>query len=461
MNSRALSARILHAVLEDSISLSQALPAQLATQPGLRDPQLVQAIVYGVLRHYYEIDALIASLLAKPLKAKEADLQYLLQVGLFQLKFLSVPHHIVLNETVNAAKQLGKPWATGLVNGVLRQYLREPQALETPVKKKKSKKKSSADEHAELLCLEYNHPLWLIERLREAWPTHWQAILQANQMHPPMTLRVNTHRITREDYQSLLASKGIESHILAPASSALTLASPHRVEQLPFFADGYISVQDAASQLAAFLLDCPPDAHVLDACAAPGGKTCHILEEYPLISPLSKLAAECQKGAIKELVAVDIDKLRLTKVQENLSRLKLTATLKTGNVCEPETWWDGILFDRILCDAPCSASGVIRRHPDIKFLRYDEDIAVLQQQQMTILKALWPLLKTGGKLVYSTCSVFPEENTLVLQDFLANEPSAHEEVLSSSWGHAQTIGRQILPGEEGMDGFYYAVLRKV
>ncbi len=218
------------------------------------------------------------------------------------------------------------------------------------------------------------------------------------------------------------------------------------IEQLPFFTEGYVSVQDAASQLAANLLDCPPDARVLDACAAPGGKACHILETAPLI---------------KELVAVDIDQLRLTKVQENLSRLKLRATLKTGDVCEPQTWWDGQHFDRILCDAPCSATGVIRRHPDIKFLRYEEDIAVLQEQQIAILKALWPLLKTGGKLVYSTCSVFPEENTLVMQAFLAQEPSAKEIILSAAtWGHPQTIGRQILPGESGMDGFYYAVLEK-
>lgn len=431
MNSRALAAKTLTAVLYQSVSLSQALPQQLATQPKLRDPQLVQAICYGVLRHYYQLEALLKQLMNKPLKAKEADLEVLLIVGLYQLKFLSVPQHVVLNETVNAAKQLGKSWATGLVNGILRQFLREQDSLSAI-------KSPSLEE-------QYNHPAWLIEAIKEAWPTQWQTILAANQAHPPMTLRVNVNRTSVADYEKLLQEKDIPVVTAPYANSALTLVSPTSVEQLPFFKEGYISVQDAASQMAAILLDCPADARVLDACAAPGGKTCHLLEHY---------------SAIKELVAVDIDADRVTKIKENLGRLKLKATLKIGDACQPKKWWDGQLFDRILCDAPCSATGVIRRHPDIKYLREESDLESLPSQQLAILTALWPLLKTGGKLVYSTCSILPQENANVIARFLQQEPTANIEIIKAEWGIQQSFGRQILPGQDGMDGFYYAVLTK-
>lgn len=432
MNSRALAVKVLVAVIYQSHSLSTALPQNLTTQPKLRDPQLTQAICYGVLRHYYQLEAILKQLMAKPLKAKDVDLELLLLVGLYQLQYLSVPKHTVLNETVNAAKQLGKSWATGLVNGVLRQYLRDQLNL--------SSYKSLTIEE------EYNHPKWLISAIQHAWPTKWQDILAANQVHPPMTLRVNTQHITREAYQVLLLEQKIESVAHTYVDSALTLTTPQAVEQLPFFKEGYISVQDAASQIAATLLDCPVNGRVLDACAAPGGKSCHILELYP---------------HIKELVAVDIDAARLNKVKDNLRRLRLKATLKTGDACQPNLWWDGQLFDRILCDTPCSATGVIRRHPDIKFLRQEGDLQSLPTQQLAILTALWPLLKTNGKLVYSTCSIFPQENTSIIEQFLRQEPTARVETIHADWGHSQTHGRQILPGENGMDGFYYAVFTKV
>jgi 16S rRNA (cytosine967-C5)-methyltransferase len=432
MNSRALAAKTLTAVLYQSTSLSQALPQQLATQPSLRDPQLVQAICYGVLRHYYQLEAILKQLMSKPLKNKDADLELLLIVGIYQLLFLSVPQHVVLNETVNAAKQLGKSWATGLVNGILRQYLRDQLNLSSP-------RSISLEE-------EYNHPQWIIKAIQNAWPTQWQTILVANQVHPPMALRVNKQRISRAEYQTLLQEKAIESSVSPIVDSAITLTSPIPVEQLPFFKEGYISVQDSASQIAATLLDCPIDAYVLDACAAPGGKTCHILERYP---------------TIKELVAVDIDAERLSKVKENLGRLKLKATLKTGDACQPNKWWNGQLFDRILCDAPCSATGVIRRHPDIKYLREETDLQSLPTQQLAILTALWPLLKTDGKLIYSTCSILPQENSYVIERFLQQEPTAQIESLNTEWGISQPFGCQILPGENGMDGFYYAVLRKI
>lgn len=431
MNSRALAAKILTSVIEHAVSLSTALPQQLATQPKLRDPQLVQAICYGTLRHYYELEAMLPLLMSKPLKSKETDLNHLLLIGLYQLIFLSVPQHIVLNETVNAAKQLGKSWATGLINGVLRQFLRQQNAL-------------MADKSTSLETI-YNHPQWFIEKLQQAWPQHWQTILEANQIHPPMSLRINEQQITREEYQLLLREKNIDSELSSPVASALTLRTAVPVETLPLFKEGYASVQDSASQLAALLLDCPPAARVLDACAAPGGKTCHILEHYP---------------DIKEIVAVDIDAARLQKISENLKRLKLKATLKTGDALVPDTWWDGELFDRILCDAPCSATGVIRRHPDIKFLRHPDDVELLPALQLQILIALWPLLKTEGKLVYSTCSILPQENSHVITQFLEIEPGAQLEIIDATWGIAQDCGRQILTGEAGMDGFYYAVLRK-
>jgi 16S rRNA (cytosine967-C5)-methyltransferase len=283
-------------------------------------------------------------------------------------------------------------------------------------------------------------------QLQQAWPHAWQAILTANNQHPPMILRVNQRFLSRAAYLEKLQQANIAATEHPVVESAIELTQPVAVTLLPGFKEGWVSVQDAASQLAATVLDLAPHQRVLDACAAPGGKTGHILETEPDLA---------------ELVAVDIDAERLNKVNDNLQRLRLKATLCVGNAQQPTDWWDGQLFDRILCDAPCSATGVIRRHPDIKYLRQEKDFTTLQQQQCQMLQALWLLLKVGGKLVYSTCSIFPQENAEVITTFLRDEPTACECLIEASWGHAQTHGRQLLSGEHNMDGFYYAVLEKI
>lgn len=430
MNSRSHAVKVLYAILQNGTSLALALPKELATA-SIKDPALTQAICYGVLRYYEQLEFILNKLLPKPLKEKDIEVKLLLLVGLFQLQFLSVPPAIVLNETVNAVKHLRKNWATGLVNAVLRQYLRQKEQLTLDA--------------AELTVL-FNSPAWLIKQLQLNWPEHWSSILNAQQQKPSMTLRVNLNKISRENYQQLLAEKNIESSMGEP-DSALILTQAISVEKLPHFHEGYVSVQDAVSQFAAYLLDIPANARVLDACAAPGGKTCHMLELYP---------------TIEKIIALDIDATRLEKLTENLNRLKLSAQLSVGDAAHPDSWWDGILFDRILCDAPCSATGVIRRHPDIKFLREETDIPVLAEQQLNILKTLWSLLKPGGKLLYSTCSILPQENVAVITKFLQQEKTATP--IEINLPEAQTLlyGQQILPGNsQASDGFYYAMLQKI
>ncbi|HSW68625.1 MAG TPA: 16S rRNA (cytosine(967)-C(5))-methyltransferase, partial [Gammaproteobacteria bacterium] len=263
--------------------------------------------------------------------------------------------------------------------------------------------------------------------------------------HPPFSLRVNQKKITREKYMEKLAAQQMEVHLIPETLFGITLSVPCNVDQLPQFSEGHVSVQDGAAQLATELLSVLPNQRVLDAAAAPGGKTTHILESQPLL---------------EKLIAVDRDPIRLDSVKENLDRLQLKTDLICADAGNASEWWDGILFDRILLDAPCSASGVIRRHPDIKLLRKAEDIVQLSKEQSRLLSALWPLLKPNGLLVYATCSVYAEENARVLTAFIAANPDAKEEKINAAWGKACSIGRQILPGMHGMDGFYFACLRK-
>jgi 16S rRNA (cytosine967-C5)-methyltransferase len=301
----------------------------------------------------------------------------------------------------------------------------------------------------------WSHPQWLIDQIRTAWPDHWQAVLQANNQRPPMTLRVNITRNSRENYLAELASMEISAFPLPFAPGAIQLKQPMDVSQLPGFGDGRVSVQDEAAQLAAELLDLHAGQHVLDVCAAPGGKTGHILETADV-----------------DLVAVDIDPLRLEKVGENLHRLRKQAVLMKGNAEHPKEWWNGQMYDRILLDAPCSATGVIRRHPDIKILRRPEDIPSLVKLQAQILEAVWPLLAPGGMLLYATCSVLPCENSEQITAFVEKQSDALKLNIDGTWGHMVKAGRQILPGDgsnctgsnneniAGMDGFYYACLKK-
>ncbi|HEY0720913.1 MAG TPA: 16S rRNA (cytosine(967)-C(5))-methyltransferase RsmB [Gammaproteobacteria bacterium] len=410
-------------------SLSQLLP-ELAQPIEPRERALLQELCYGTLRWLPRLDWYAAQLLDKPLKNKDREVQALLLVGLYQLAFMEIAPHAAVSQTVAVAARFNKPWAKGLVNAILRRFQRERLELD---------ERMPDDEVAQSA-----HPLWLLKQLQQAWPQQWREITTANNQRPPLTLRVNRRHQSRDAYLAELRSLGIAATPSPHAAEALTLASPLNVEQLPGFSDGRVSVQDGAAQLAAHLVAATPGTRVLDACAAPGGKTGHLLELYEGIA----------------LLAIDQEPSRLARVAENLQRLRLNAELLAADAGEPASWWDGRAFERILLDAPCSATGVIRRHPDIKILRRPEDIDQLVAQQQRLLAALWPLLAPGGMLVYATCSVLPRENHLQISAFLAQTPDARELPINATWGEAVSAGRQILPGRDGMDGFYYACLVK-
>ena len=432
MDARACAARVIHAVVSHGRSLADALPEAMQEETDSRQRALVQELSYGTLRWYYRLDVLLQQLLKKPLKQRDADIRCLLLTGLYQLSQLAMPQRVAVNETVQATKALHKDWARGLVNGVLRNYQRHAEVLESSV--------------ARTAEFRYAHPQWLAETLQADWPDAWQAVLDANNERPPFSLRINPQHLTRDEYLDELASRSIEARSLAHTSTGILLSRPLPVESLPGFAEGFVSVQDAAAQLAAGLLSAQSGQRVLDACAAPGGKTAHILETTP---------------GIAHLTALDIDAQRLERVGENLSRLSLKACPQQGDAGEPAAWWDGQQYERILLDAPCSATGVIRRHPDIKVLRRPEDVATLVSRQAHILRALWPLLSAGGMLLYCTCSVLSDENSRQVSGFLDSQSDASGLPIDATWGRECAQGRQVLPGNDEMDGFYYACLRKL
>ncbi len=423
--------RCVVGVVDSGRSLSKSLPSLLKGVSDERARGLTQELCYGVLRWYLRLDALAGQLLERPLRNKDRDLHMLILIGLYQLGYLKISDHAAVNETVESARQLGKEWAVKLVNGVLRAYQRKRSSLDMLL-----------DAQPET---RFAHPPWLLNRLQVHWPQQWDSIAEANNRRPPMTLRVNCRRQTRDSYQGLLTQREITSEPVSHVSHGLTLLRPVSVELLPGFADGWVSVQDGAAQLAQQLLAVQPGMRVLDACAAPGGKTAHLLE-----------ATE----GLSELTAVDIDPARLERVAENLTRLGLAAVLVSADVADTKAWWDGRQFDRILLDAPCSATGVIRRHPDIKILRRNDDIEALVQRQRRLMSALWPLLAPRGMLLYATCSVLGKENHGQVQAFLTDHPDAQEQPICSNWGQSSRPGRQIFPGEYTMDGFYYACLVK-
>ncbi len=427
MNTRLLAARVLSRVLQDGQSLTAALESVSHSIESSQDKAFVQAICYGVCRQYHRLDFMLSQLLNKPLKDNEV--KALALVGLYQLSFMRVKPHAAVSETVVAAKK--KPWAKALLNALLRGYLREQEVLDA----KANQNRSAA----------VSHPDWLINRVEQDWPEHAAQIFHENNQQPPMVLRVNLARTDRESYLQQLAEQGITGSAVDFCPTAIVLDKPVGVELLPEFAAGWVSVQDTAAQLAASLLDVQAGQRVLDLCAAPGGKTAHIFESQP---------------QLKELVAVDIEANRMQRVAENCQRLKLSPTLIVGDAAQPESWWNGHTFERILVDAPCSALGVIRRHPDIKLLRRPEDIAVLQGLQRDILNAAWSMLASGGVLLYATCSVLKQENEQQIHDFLATHADAVELPIHAEWGIAATHGRQILTGTATMDGFYYARLGK-
>lgn len=430
-NIRALAAKCCYAVIDQGRSLSDELPKQQDKLIG-KDKGLLQEICYGVLRYLPELEHDVRQLMQKPLTGKQRVFHFLLLVGVYQIKYMRIPDHAAINETVAATSILKNRHMKALINGVLRNFVRATQSNQ--------QQKPIAD------AVKYNHPGWFIKKLQLGYPDNWQKILEANQQRPPMWLRVNQQHHTVNEYQKLLIETEIDIATIEPLSQAIALAYPVDVNKLPGFDQGWVSIQDGAAQQAAQLLDCQTGDIVLDCCAAPGGKTCHILETTPNIASMT---------------AIDIEESRLIRVEENLSRLNLSANVVVGDAAKPETWWHGQLFDRILLDAPCSGTGVIRRHPDIKWLRKASDIDTLVKLQQQILKKTWSLLKPGGTLLYATCSVLPEENSEQIKYFIDNTPSAKLiAIVNDKEKNEDNIGWQLLPDEKNMDGFYYAKLLK-
>lgn len=427
--SRVLAGRNLNQALQGLLSRHSSLSAQQRAA--------AQDMSYGTLRFYGQLRAILGLLLQKPVQ--DEAVRALLLVALYQLQYSRSAEHAVVDHAVRAAEALKNPWAKGLVNAVLRNFLRQRISL---------LERAAASEEGR-----YSHPQWWIDKLRRQYPDDWATLLETNNQHPPMTLRVNRLAISTEAYLGLLHQQGIEGRQVG--ENAILLDQPVSVDKLPGFGDGMASVQDAGAQFAAWLLDVADGMRVLDACAAPGGKAAHLLE-------LARV----------ELTALDSDPERLKKIEQTLQRLKLEAHCRAGNAARPEEWWDGKPFQRILADVPCSASGVVRRHPDIKWLRREADIAAFAAQQAEILDALWRVLGRGGKLLYATCSVFAEENQQQIAQFLVRHKDA--QCLPHTIFHAlqrvesrSPLGLSLPTAKDGQltpslqhDGFYYALLLK-
>lgn len=408
-------------------SLSATLEPSLAgIEP--RHRSLAQELTFGTLRWFFQLDAIAGALLHQPQRKLEPEIRGLLLVGLYQLRFGKTASHLVVSESVDAARAMGHPHLAKVVNAVLRGYQRRES------------------EFADALLSESArtaHPQWMIDRIRKDWPDQWLQILAANNTRAPMSLRLDLSKTNREAYLRLLRDHGISAEPCKQNQQGLQLDRPVDVACLPGFDAGWVSVQDEAAQLAAWLLGPKAGDRILDACAAPGGKTGHLLETPDV-----------------EVVALDSSEPRLKKVQDNLERLGKSATLIAGDARETESWWDGKAFDCILLDAPCSATGVIRRHPDIRLLRRPSDIARLAKLQREILEAVWPTLGSKGRLLYATCSLMRKENESVVQGFLEDHPEASPQAIEMDAGIACRVGRQLLPTEGGNDGFYYALLTR-
>ena len=425
---RANSARLLARVVFDGVSLRAVLDAR-STRGDARDRALLAATVYASSRWWLRFEAMLKPLLERPLPAKARDIHALLLLGMVQIDIMQMPEYAVVAACVDATRLLGQPRLAGLVNAVLRRFLRERSAL---------RERADADEVSR-----HAHPRWLIERLRVDWPRDLDSILAANNCEAPLTLRVNRRRCRREALSERLALEGITAQVPGHLPDGLLLGESTDVSRLPGFAEGHFSVQDGAAQQVVDLLELESGQRVLDACAAPGGKSAHMLERADI-----------------DLIALDVDATRLQRVSANLQRLGLSAAVRQGDAMHAETWWDGRGFQRILLDAPCSATGVIRRQPDIKLHRRSADVIALAATQARLLRALWPMLAPGGRLLYSTCSVLRAENEAVVGEFLADEKTARALPIAERFGRAAGAGRQNLPGNKGMDGFFYALLEK-
>lgn len=427
-NARSTAARVIAEVAQKKHALNATLSTALLDLPD-NEHSFCQQLCYGVIRWHGQLDFISKQLLNKPLRAKDSDVAALLLCGVYQLRSMRTPAHAAISETVNACKILGKPWAAGLLNASLRNYQRKQDKLDDAIN----------TQHFALFA----HPDWLLNRYQHDWPEQWQAILAANNQQPPMMLRVNQQQNSRDDYLTQLATAEIKAHKIDGCPEGILLEKPCDVFALPGFSHGHVSVQDGSAQRVVTLLDLKPNLRILDACAAPGGKTGHILENHPE----------------NQLVALDISASRLQSIEQNLARISLSAELITADATNTESWWDGKLFDRILIDAPCSGTGVIRRNPDIKLLRRPDDIDSLAQQQLHLLDNLWPLLKPDGILVYTTCSALKQENEQQIAHFLTKHPQAQELEPVEPPAIRRPVGYQRLPGDDNLDGFYYACIQ--
>lgn len=417
-NLRALAAKIAFQVVEQGQSLSTILPAHQATLSG-KDHALLQELSYGVLRTLSQLEWFASQLITRAITGKQRILHYLILTGFYQLLYTRIPPHAALSETVNGTVVLQRPAFKGLINGVLREFIRQKTRLQ-----------AIGAQHPS----HYLYPQWLLSRLRQAFPENWQTLVHASNQHPPMWLRINSLQIQRDEWLDQWRQQGGNAFTHTQSPHALRLATPVSVYKLPGFHQGWFSVQDVNAQRCVELLAPQDGETILDLCAAPGGKTTHILQLAP--------------GS--EVMAVDVDSQRLTRVQDNLQRLGMQARVKTGDGRYPQQWCGNQQFDRVLLDVPCSATGVIRRHPDIKWLRRNEDIAGLVILQFSLLQAAWLCLKPGGTLLYATCSLLPEENHQQIARFLAVTPDAQ----------LAAPEEQHLPEIDAGDGFFYAKLHK-
>lgn len=420
---RVLAAKTLDAVIHRGRSLKGELVTALAQLPDPRDRALLEAICFSALRQRARYDAALQLWLQKPLGEKDGDLRSLLLVGFAQIDAMGLPAHAALSATVEAARVLGRPHQAGMINALLRRAQREGFPESDPAAA---------------------WPAWLRKKINLQWGGHATAIFEASAHAAPLWLRVNRNKGTRDQYAARLQEAGIAASIDPELADALRIDLPVAVSALPGFAEGDASVQDGSAQQVADALPLAAGARVLDACAAPGGKAAHLLERDPSL----------------QLLALDVDQRRLNRVRETLARIGAQAEFRVADASDTQTWWNGESFDAVLLDAPCSATGIVRRQPDVLLHRRPEDLSSLVALQARLLDGLWKTVKPGGALLYATCSILKDENEQQISRFLARTADAQPQVLDACYGHAAGHGRQRLPGEQGMDGFFYALVRK-
>lgn len=429
MNARYLAVKALTPLLNNQGALKYTLKKQLTACPEGQRPYL-QELCYGTMRHYPKLEIILNNLVTKPIRNKDADIKVVLLIGIYQLYKLNTADHAVVSETVDVCKTLNKQWATSFVNAALRSFLR-----------KKDQILASLESN---LSFKYNHPEWFVQKIMNNWPDHWQQILAANDNHPPLTLRVNTAKVSRETFLTSLEQQQIDAIKTEHSNVGVTLTKPMDITQIEGFVEGNFSVQDEAAQLAANLISPTDGDNILDACSAPGGKLIHLLE---------------MAGENVEVQGLELEPLRAERIIENFERLNLKCRLHIADATTKD-WWDGKKFNKILLDAPCSATGVIRRNPDIKLLRQPEDIHSISKLQKNILNNMWDMLEDNGIIVYATCSIFPQENEKIVAAFIRNNEDAVHIDIKEKWGIKRDYGRQLFPQTNGHDGFYYAIIAK-